>query len=279
VLELRPLFPHLAELLAARHAELRRLPTNVVTEPGTHPAAEGRVKAAGELAEITPVPEPYRQRVRGKGYALAVNLRGLIPVVYIFGGGGLAAWGIWSLTQSSLAFGCAATAIGVPACLWGLYTGGYCLGVYENRWIERRLRQELAQRGEVLVDPQDLDGLYVSLIPRESFVKIKLTMASDVLLMKLDQRRQEILLEGDADRYRIPAGAVAVCESQCFFHPADAQHHNELWMVRLMVRVEEGLRELLLSINPTGWRPRTNARRRALAEETCRRIRRLAPCI
>src|SRR5262249_41911281 len=109
-------------------------------------------------------------------------------------------------------------------------------------------------------------------IPRESFARVKLTMSSDLLLMKLDPPGQRLLMEGDCDRYRIPAGAIVECTPQCFFHPADPQHQNQLWMVQLKVRVEEGLRELLLGVGHTRWSPMTNARRRQIAEETCRQI-------
>jgi hypothetical protein len=44
-------------------------------------------------------------------------------------------------------------------------------------------------------------------------------------------------------------------------------------MVRLIVQVEDGLRELLLSVGNTRWTPpMTNARRRRMAEEMCQRI-------
>jgi len=99
-----------------------------------------------------------------------------------------------------------------------------------------------------------------------------MTLSSDLLLMKINENRKEILLEGDSDRYRIPVATITSCEPQCFFHPLDKQHQNELWTVRLMTTVEEGVRELLLSMNLGGWLPRTNARRRALAQKTCDRI-------
>jgi hypothetical protein len=97
-------------------------------------------------------------------------------------------------------------------------------------------------------------------------------MASDVLLLKVDKNRQQLLMEGDTDRYRIPAGAISVCEPQCFYHPLDQQRRNQLWMVRLMIRVKQGWQELLLSISHTRWSPMTNARRRQIAEDICRRI-------
>src|SRR5438552_3178653 len=138
--------------------------------------------------------------------------------------------------------GCVTLAVGAAGFAWGFYTAIYCLAVYENRWIERRLRAEVRHRSDVWVDADDPDSTYVSLIPRESFAKVKWTMASDVLLLRLDERRRQVILEGDSDRYRIPAGAISLCEPQCFFHPIDVQRQNELWMVRLMVRVPEGMR-------------------------------------
>jgi len=264
-LALRPLLPNLTRLLAAQHAELRDV------TPGVAPAA-GKETPPGAVAQVTPVPEPYRQRVRSKGYALWVNLVGLTPGLYFFGGGGLVALGIWLATEKAMPLGWAAVVAGAVGVLWGGYTGLYCLCVPENRWIDRRLRREFALRPDPLADPRDPDSLYVSLIPRESFAKVQLTMSSDLLLMRIDERERRLVMEGDCDRYRIPAGAIAVCEPQCFFHPIDAQHRNELWMIRLMIQVEGGLRELLLSANATQWTPMTNARRRRMAEDLCGRI-------
>ncbi len=265
VLALRPLFPHLTQLLAAEHEELRDLPPGVTPTP----ISEAPVS---QLAQITPVPEPFRQRVRARGYALWTNLVALTPGIYFFGGGALAAGGIWLAVERSAPLGWAAAAAGAAGFLWGAYTGLFCLCVPENRWIERRLRREIAQRPDALVDARDPESLFVSLIPRESFAKIQLTMSTDLLLLKIDEPGRRLVMEGDCDRYRIPAGAIAVCEPECFFHPIDAQHRNHLWMARLMVHVEEGLRELLLSVDTTRWTPMTNAGRRRTVESLCLRI-------
>ncbi len=266
VLTLRPLFPNLTRLLAAQHTELRDV------TPGVVPTAVVEETPTSEFAQVTPVPEPYRQRVRSKGYALWVNLVGLTPGLYFFGGGGLVAAGIWLATEKAMPVGWAAVVVGAVGVIWGGYVGLYCLCVSENRWIDRRLRHAFALRPDPLVDPRDPESLYVSLIPRESFAKVQLTMSSDLLLMRIDERGRRLLMEGDCDRYRIPAGAIAVCEAQCFFHPIDAQHRNELWMIRLMIRVQGGLRELLLSYDTTQYTPMTNARRRRTAESLCGRI-------
>jgi hypothetical protein len=175
---------------------------------------------------------------------------------------------LWrAIARRSLLGGAAPAAFG-----WGVYAGLYCLAVAENRWIDRRLRREIGQRPDPLVAPDDPAGVYVSLIPRENFAVVKLTMSSDLLHLKLDERRREVLMEGDTDRYRIPAGAVIGCAPECFFHAIDAQRQNELWMVRLVTRTEQGPWELLLSVCHTRCSPMTNARRRLVAEEMCQRV-------
>jgi hypothetical protein len=266
VLSLRPLFPKLAHYLEIQHAQLR-------ADAADLPAASGGDAApAVDIATIAPVPDPYRQRVRGPGYALKVNLIGLAPLLFILAGGGLVYLGYRLASTNQIPISLGPFALGGLGIAWGIYTGLYCMSVYESRWINRRLRAELTQRPDVLLDPADPANVYVSLIPRESFAQVKLTMSSDLLLMSVDTKRRAVLLEGDNDRYRIPAGAVETCEPQCFFHPMDANRQNELWMVRLVVRTRDGTRELLLSVNQTGFRPRTNKTRLAVTEATCRQI-------
>ncbi|NQT17464.1 MAG: hypothetical protein HQ582_32210 [Planctomycetes bacterium] len=168
--------------------------------------------------------------------------------------------------------GWAGAAVGAVAFVWGAYTGIYCMSVSGHRWINRRLRREIGLRPDALVDPKSPESLFVSLVPREAFAKIQLTMTSDLLLLKIDQPQRRVVMEGDCDRYQIPAGAIAVCEPECFFHAIDAQHANELWMARLVTQLEQGTRELLLSADPTTWAPVNNNGRRRIAEGLCQRI-------
>lgn len=267
VLTLRPFFPQLTQMLALQHAELRDVPAKATTVPPS--AAE----APSEFAETWPVPERFRQRVRSKGYALWVNLRGILPLVYIFGGLGCLAGGMWLAQEKGVTLGWILVPFGPPMAVWGFYTGLYCPSVAENRWIDRRLRREISLRPDFLVDPRDAESIYVSLIPRESFVKVKLTMASDLLLLKFDGKERRLVLEGDCDRYTIPRGAISVCEPECFYHPVDHQQRTQIWVMRLVVRFESDMRELLLSANRTQWKPMTNARREKFAGELCRRIK------
>lgn len=266
VLTLRPLFAGLNQALAEQHEELRGPAPEVAAAVAT---AESQ---ATELATITPVAEPYRQRVRGKGYVLWANLLGLTPVVYILAGIGLIGGGIYLATQKSMLLGWVGVPVGAAGVVWGIYTAIYCLNVAEMRWTNRRLRHEISQRPGPLVDGRDSEALCVALVPRENFATIKLTMESDVLLMKIDDVAGRILMEGDSDQYRIPAGAIETCLPECFYHAMDSQHQNQLWMIRLVVNTEEGRRELLLGADHTRYTPMTNQGRQQRAEEVCGRI-------
>jgi hypothetical protein len=267
VLTLRSLFPQLAQLLALQHAELRDLPRDI------SPAPPSAANAPTEYAEVWPVPERFRQRVRAKGYALWVNLIGLTPILFLVAGGALLGGGLWLAIEKATPLGWIGVPLGAPLMLWGIYIAKYCPSVPENRWIERRLRREIGQRPDFLVDPRDQGSLYASLIPRENFVKIKFTLSSDLLLLKIDEPKQKLLIEGDCDRYSIPRGAISVCEPQCFFHPIDHEQRIQIWVVRLMVQFEEGLREMLLCHSSTKWSPITNKRRNQLIADLCMRIK------
>lgn len=161
---------------------------------------------------------------------------------------------------------------GALSLAWGVYVSQYCMGFYENRWIKRRLKTEFARRPDCLVDPHDPNAVYVCVIPREHFIKVKMTLATDLFLMRLDPHKRELLLEGDCNRYRIPAGAILECGPECFYLPFESQHRIRIWIVRLVIRAHDGDRELLLSISQEGWKPRTNETRQRVAEKTCREI-------
>jgi len=156
--------------------------------------------------------------------------------------------------------------------VWSGYTALYCLSVPENRWIGRRLRHEIGLRPDPLVDPKDPESLFVTLTPRGAFSKLQLTMSSDLLLLKIDEPGRRLVMEGDCDRYQIPGGAIAVCEPECFVHAADTDHTIEFWATRLIIRVEQGSRELLLAAQPTSWAPVNNNGRHRIAENLCQRI-------
>ncbi len=278
IISLRAVLPKLAAKLDVQHPELQvAAPARVI--PTAKAAGSGQTTATS-VATVTPVDEEFRQRVRNRSYSWMINLRDLMPVVHFLTGLLFVALCVGLLVTDGIGFKilgilcgvCAAVALG-----WGFYTSQWCLCVYGNRWGEKRLRTELAARPETIVDLADDDLLYVSIIPRESFAKVKLTMASDLLLMKIDEARKQLRLEGDSDRYVIPFASILNCQPLCFFHPMDAQHTQQLWMVRLLVQREEGEQELLLCLVQTNFSPQSNRRREQNATEFCTRINGLRP--
>ncbi len=278
VISLRAVLPKMAAKLDVKHPELQvAAPARVI--PTAKAAGSGKATAT-TVAIVTPVDEEFRQRVRNRSYSWQINLRDLMPVVHFLTGLGCIAICVGLLVTDGIGFKLLGVLFGVLAAVavgWGFYTSQWCLCVYGNRWGEKRLRTELARRPETIVDLADDDLRYVSIIPRESFAKVRLTMASDLLLMKIDNARKQLRLEGDCDRYVIPFASILNCQPLCFFHPIDAQHTQQLWMVRLLLQLEAGEQEILLCLVQTDFSPQSNRRRATNATEFCERINALRP--
>lgn len=266
---LSTVFPKLLEACKKSEGEL----ASETAEGAPHRAADQSIaRDVTAVATVTPVPEPYRQRVRTKAYPWMVNLHDLIPVVFMFGGIGVAIWGGFMLEKKRLPEGISMIVTGVASAAWGVYAAKLCFCVYGNRWVQKRLRTEQKRRPDLLVDLDESKSTYVSIIPRDSFVKVKLVFSSDVGLLQVDQQKRRILIDCDLDQYTIPAGAIESCEPQCFFAPLDQAKSTELWVARLMVHFSDGTKEILLSAPQTSFRPVTNNTRRTLAAAFCDQI-------
>jgi len=269
-LALRPLFPTLTAALAVAHKELKSV-------PGTEQLAkvEGDLhfpEMTTDVAEIAPVPEPYCGRVFTAGHKWMINAVSLVPLVGFFGGIGLAALGVYLLDQGVGWLGT------IP--LFGLATVGIFIGIAFAFWYTRlpeclytrwKMLRAIRQRPDPLVDADDPDAISVGITPRENWSTVKLEIASDVGLLKLDHKHSEILIEGDHERFRIPLGSLLICEPECFYHPIDK--NTQHWLVRLVVQLEEGTREVLFGLSHTDFKPRNNSIRRRLVSDLCRRIR------
>lgn len=269
VLSLRGSLPKLATKLDVLHPELQVAPAAVIPTPVAAVADDHEIAM---VATITPVPEPYRQQVRNGYYSLNINLRDIIPMFYFLGGIGLIALGAWLGSKQQIIACTLLVIAGIAGFAWGTYSSQLCLCVYGLRWALGRMRTELARRPNLIVDLKDPDLQFVSIIPRDSFVKIKWTMASDLLMMKIDSARNEIRMEGDSDQYIIPAAAISDCQPLCMFHPIDTQRQNQLWMVRLLIQLDSGEQELLIARIHTDWSPVTNRKREKLTRELCAQI-------
>jgi hypothetical protein len=267
-LHLAPLFKGLSQSLAASHEELRGVALQ-------SPAVRRVAANTSDVAIIEPVPEPFQNKVRTKGYAIWVNLIDLIPLLVMAAGGGLAfLGGQWISQGRMLAVAIPTLVVGIVLGVLGMYVAGFQVSLLTNRWIRKRLLQELRLRPDPWIDLSE-ETTYMSLIPRENFAVIKLTLSSDLMLCQLRDSQLDFVLEGDSNRYRIPMGAISICEPELFYSAADPQKNIPIWTVRLMVSVPEGSRELLLSVNSVHMEWNANKKREIRAQEWCQRINQL----
>jgi len=267
VLALRPLFAGLTSALAVSHPELQSVPEVEVEVELVSDVDQ----TATEVAQIEPVPEPYGGRVFTRGHKIMSNIVALPPLVALLGGLGLAGLGIYRFDggadwlRAALPF-----VVGVALVLVGIAWGLWYNGLMECLYNRRKLRQALRVRPDVVVQPDDHQAFSVSISLRENWKKVMLDIASDIGLMRLDEQAGHIYIEADHERFRIPAGSLLACEAECFTAPLDQKTQN--WLVRLVVRLPEGSREILFSRSHTDLRPRNDLMRQAIAADLCRRI-------
>lgn len=276
IVSLLPLFSKATELLATKDREIG----HKVEELQQQRAAETLSRySAHAAATITPVPEPYRQLLQDKSYKWKVNLVGLIPLAFILVGIGVISLGGWLLSVENvlqnpgrLGPGVALIALGIMGLCLGMYGALKLMGVLEMMWINRRFRQIIARRRGVPAWVLEPTSELVSLTPREAFLKITLTMTSDVLFMKLDRSDSTLYLIGDSNDYVIPTDSILEIEPAMFYHSSDQYQINELWYTRLLVSFGNDVRELLIGQAHLTFWPSTNKTRRRSTELLCQRL-------
>ncbi len=265
-LQLAPLYPKLSQLLVKHHEELQFAELQSPLE--SHVPSN-----TTDVATIEPVEEEYRNQIRTKHYAIMVNLIDLSPLVVMFVGIGLAVLGGWLIPQGKwIVAAIPLLGIGIVVGFWGLYVAGFQPNTMASKWIKRNLVRAVSERPKVWVDLEAEDLTYVSLIPREHFSKIMLTLATDHMLLHLDEANRVLVMEGDSNRYRIPVGAISICEPEVFYMSIDAQKNVPIWTIRLVVRVPEGSRELLLAMSPVKIEWRAARKRELRVKDWCERI-------
>lgn len=270
-LALKSLFPKLAAVLDLAHKELRELPKKSKPSFSEMPTS---IFDATESAQIVPVPEPYGGRVFNTRFVIISNLLGGVTLVAIFGGIGLGLLGVYLAEEG-----------------WGLFTTvplllisavlivtGVVLSLGYSHLLEClysrfKMRQAIRQRPDSFVDADDPDAVSIGLTVRENWVSIKWETASDIGLLKIDPKLNEVRIEADHERFCIPVGSLLVCSPECLRHPVDPS--KEFWMVRLVVHLLDCEREILFSPSHIGWRLQNNSVRRKNVNDLCRRIREL----
>jgi len=239
-------------------------------DPSFRPSANANISA--ELAEITPVPAKEAHRVLNPlNTWIAAGLTLLpIPVGLVGGFGGLGLGAYFSDTNGPLAGACA---------LCGLLCGAMSVFVLvrlqqllPSRYLRCVARSAFAKRANPLVRPDDQSADFVDFVPRSHWGKKMLETATDIGFLKIDQGRRELLLEGDAKRYRIPFSAVTACEVEEFCLDGDEWKTDLHYVMVLEVETATGSREIPLAGRHLACRIRHAAQRREQAYELCNRI-------
>lgn len=231
-----------------------------------------KIRAAGDLAEITPVPAKEAHRVlTSLNNWIAAGLTLLpIPVGLVGGFGGLGLGAYFSDTSGLAAGACA---------IGGLLCGGISVFVLvrlqqllPSRYLRCVARSAFAKRTNPLVRPDDQNADFVDFVPRSHWGKKMLETATDIGFVKIDQARCELLIEGDAKRYRIPFSAVTACEVEEFCLDGDEWQTELHYVTVLQVETATGSREIPLAGRHLACRIRHAAQRREQAYELCDRI-------
>ncbi|MBI3462863.1 MAG: hypothetical protein HY000_07350 [Planctomycetes bacterium] len=242
------------------------------TLEGPSPIPSSPRPATSELAEITPVPAKEAHRVLTPLHIwIAAGLTLLpIPVGLVggFGGRGLGAY--LSDPNGARAGVCA---------IAGLLCGGLCVFVLvrlqqllPSRYLRFVARSALGRRANPLVRPNNQSAEFVDFVPRSHWGKKMLETATDIGFFKIDQARRELLMEGDAKRYRIPFSSVTSCEVEEFCLDGDEWQTELHYVTVLQVETATGSREIPLAGRHLTCRIRHAAQRRQQAYELYDRI-------
>ncbi len=231
------------EAHAGRSAVAALMPQEETLEP-----ASGELENEGAFAEIEPLGQFDAGRIMTRKTILICNAFALSGLLGFFGGAGLMAWGALTAFPDNPPPGGvspAAKARGIALMSGGgALMGGVLIcmlidtSLFGNRYLRNRLRQELSRRTSLVVDPRDPDALFVEVVPKLNWGKMKLEDASDVGLLLVDQGRRELRFEGDHERWRIPAAAITQCGFEEF-----AMGHTRRYFVVLRANYRDGFWE------------------------------------
>jgi hypothetical protein len=209
-------------------------------------------------------------------------VQSIIGTVSIFGGIGLAfaPTGVLSILEQKppdwffgIALAWAFACLGLNL-VWMLFFPNYLTA----RFMLRQTRSAFAGRTNPAVDLNNLELLFVDIIPRVNWGKMMMENASDIGFLELDRARRELIFEGDRERYWIPVESILEVKHE--FWAVSTQHQlqssptlNHVVVVRAMTA--DGPWETWFYRRHNGFRPRTAKRRLADALAVESKIRQL----
>jgi hypothetical protein len=231
-----------------------------------------RNSTTGELAEIAPVPASEAHRVlTATNNWIAAGLT-LLPIPLGLAGG---IGGLVLAAKLSDVNGAAGGACAVA----GILFGAGCVFVLvrlqqllPSRYLRCMARSAFARRANPLVRPDDQNADFVDFVPRGHWGRKMLETATDIGYFKIDQARRELLMEGDAKRYRIPFSSVTSCEVEEFYPEGSDWQADLHYITVLQVETAAGSREIPLSKRHLACRIRNFEARRAEAYDLYDRI-------
>ncbi|NNE01009.1 MAG: hypothetical protein HKN47_27145 [Pirellulaceae bacterium] len=126
-----------------------------------------------------------------------------------------------------------------------------------NLLLCRRLRRAIATRSDRLSWAKQNNARVVELVPRERWRKNSFETATDLLLIRVDA--SGVLLEGDCDRYEMPADSILNAEFHAFRPPGWITSTN---MVVITARTMDGPIEVPISYRDHRYGTLRSSRRR-----------------
>src|SRR5882724_7225321 len=177
---------------------------------------------SARYAEITPLPPDHAGKILTRKTVLIGNAFSIGILLSFFGSLGVLLWGLMTafpdhpplegVSPGAKSFGIVLIVFGATWFFLVLALAFVDMGFFGNRYLRKMLRQELARRSSLVVDPADPDAIFVEVVPKMNWGKMMLDNASDVGLLIVDRQRREIRFEGDRERWRIPAAAITQCQ-------------------------------------------------------------------
>ena len=236
--------------------------------PRTGEATRSRSAAIGDHLSglVSPLPEGEAGKVNTRGFiwrAGALQLSPLLLAIAVAATFGWLAYSHWDDWDQASLIATIAVAVVIPLGLlvYLVRDEHYLPGIYYHK----RTMAVLRDRGDALVEADDPDALFVEVIPRANWARLMAQNASDVGLLKVEERRRAVLFEGDRERWAIPAESVLSCEVEEFTELGMEQNKYNLHAVVVLVANIGGQPwEAPLCARITAFTPWTaDARRRA----------------
>lgn len=231
-------------------SELVPLPSLLPSATVANPASVGSPAAAMPatsipLAEITSVPVSQARKVLSPASVRIATLLTLAPIAGIVSGVGLFILGIAyaHVTQVFTIVCVLAGFADIGISVWSLLNLQKLLA---SRYLKSLAQRSFRERTDALVSCDDPEAQFVDVTPRHLWNTSAFEPQADIGFLKIDRQRQELLLEGDVKRYRIPFAAVTRCEVEEIRLASDQWGTDLYYAVVLDVETTEGARELPL---------------------------------